>query len=164
MTDGKPAHYQQPVPYNFGKLPETWSNPEDVDSSTDLPGDKEPLDVVEIGSAALPLGSVVAVKPLGILPVKTDGKLDWKVIAVNMEDPLAAELHDLEHLQAKFPALTSELRDWFGDYAYDGECFPRAKANEIIAICFDHWRELRFGSVKDTGLWTRQVTSWTDGL
>ena len=42
-------------------------------------GDNDPVDVVEIGSQALAVGSVTKVKPLGVLAMIDDGELDWKV-------------------------------------------------------------------------------------
>jgi inorganic pyrophosphatase len=36
-----------------------------------------------------------------------DGELDWKVIAINKEDPLAAELNDIEDVDKKLPGVVS---------------------------------------------------------
>lgn len=44
-----------------------------------MKGDNDPVDVVEIGSQALAVGSVTKVKPLGVLAMIDDGELDWKV-------------------------------------------------------------------------------------
>jgi inorganic pyrophosphatase len=44
-------------------------------------GDNDPVDVVEIGTQALAVGSVTKVKPLGVLAMIDDGELDWKVCA-----------------------------------------------------------------------------------
>jgi inorganic pyrophosphatase len=173
VKDGEIHKYPNPSPFNLGMFPQTWSDPKIKDAGTELGGDFDPLDVVEIGAAALPSGSVVPSKPLGILAMVVDDKLDWKVIAISMTDPLAAEVHDLEQLEAKRPEVIGQVREWLRNneaadgvsFAYDEKALPRAKANEVIAICFDAWRELRFGNVKDNaGLWTQNVTSWTDGL
>ena len=42
-------------------------------------GDDDPIDVVEIGSKSLAMGTVTEVKPLGVLAMIDDGELDWKV-------------------------------------------------------------------------------------
>ena len=39
-------------------------------------GDDDPIDVVEIGSAALDMGSVKEVKPLGVLAMIDDGDIE----------------------------------------------------------------------------------------
>jgi inorganic pyrophosphatase len=172
---GKLRHYHGPIFWNYGMLPQTWENPTEIDVATGFAGDNDPLDVVEIGSAVLPIGSVVAVKPLGILAMIDDGELDWKVICINTSDPLANTLHDLVDLEEKHPEVISGIREWFRWYktpdgkplnafGFEEKCMPRAKANEVIATAFDAWRELRFGSAENPGLWTKKVSSWTDGL
>ena len=51
-------------------------------------GDNDPIDVVEIGSEALAMGSITPVKALGVLAMIDDGELDWKVL----EDGVSREL------------------------------------------------------------------------
>jgi len=176
IKKGKVRNYHGPIFWNYGMLPQTWEDPKTINPETKCAGDNDPLDVVEIGSVALPMGAVVPVKPLGVLAMIDDGELDWKIIAISMSDPLAGELHDLEQLEAKHPEVISGIREWFRWYktpdgkplnafGFDEKCLPRAKANEVISHCFDAWRELRFGNVEgNAGLWTQNVTSWTDGL
>ena len=48
-------------------------------SSPCLQGDNDPVDVVEISSAAHKQGGVYKVKPLGVYAMIDDGELDWKV-------------------------------------------------------------------------------------
>ena len=94
---------------------------------------------------------------------------------LSVADPLANEIHDLEHLEAKCPEVISGIREWFrwyktpdgkplNSFGFEGRALPRAKANEVISVAFDHWRELRFGKSKHSGLWTKKVSTWTDGL
>lgn len=45
-------------------------------------GDDDPIDVVEIGSKSLAMGTVKEVKPLGVIAMIDDGELDWKVCFV----------------------------------------------------------------------------------
>ena len=47
---------------NYGAFPQTWENPFHTDPWTGLAGDKDPIDVCEIGSHLFPSGSVVPVK------------------------------------------------------------------------------------------------------
>merc|ERR1719199_1346748 len=87
---GKARLYHGPIFWNYGCLPQTWEDPnvkgdEDVGGAF---GDNDPVDVVEIGVAALEMGSFTPVKVLGCLSMIDDGELDWKVIAVNAADEL----------------------------------------------------------------------------
>ena len=49
---------------NYGALPQTWENPFYTDPWTGLRGDRDPIDVCEIGSHTFSTGSVVPVKVL----------------------------------------------------------------------------------------------------
>ena len=58
-----------------------------------------PTDVVEIGSEQLATGGVYRVKPLGAYAMIDDGELDWKVVCICADDPLAPLLHDIEDVE-----------------------------------------------------------------
>jgi inorganic pyrophosphatase len=45
------------------------------------------------------------VKPLGIIAMIDSGETDWKVISINVEDPMAHLLHDLDDVQTHCPNL-----------------------------------------------------------
>ena len=47
---------------NYGAFPQTWENPFHRDPWTGLLGDRDPIDVCELGSKPFPTGSVVPVK------------------------------------------------------------------------------------------------------
>jgi inorganic pyrophosphatase len=64
-----------------------------------LQGDNDPVDVVEIGSAALKMGGVYKVKPLGVYAMIDDGELDWKVIAINVADPKADKVNNVADVE-----------------------------------------------------------------
>ena len=49
--------------FNYGMFPQTWEGPE-LKSAEGYGGDKDPLDVIEIGSTPLARGSVTRVKVL----------------------------------------------------------------------------------------------------
>lgn len=79
---GKPTlrDYSMPIHWNYGMFPQTWEDPAHEHAEIKgAGGDNDPLDVVEIGNATLPTGSVTPVKPVGILAMIDQGELDWKV-------------------------------------------------------------------------------------
>ena len=43
------------------------------------------------------------VKPLGVLAMIDDGELDWKIIAINAEDPKASSVNDIEDVERYGP-------------------------------------------------------------
>lgn len=73
----------------------------------------DPLDVIEISSTALPIGSVTPVKVLGALAMLDGGELDWKVIAINRDDPLYHELNDISDVERKLPGYVSGFKLFF---------------------------------------------------
>ena len=54
-------------------------------------------------------GSVIKVKVLGAVALIDEGETDWKVLAIDVEDPLAAEIDDISSLEAKMPG--NDLQD-----------------------------------------------------
>lgn len=49
---------------------------------------------------------------LGVLAMIDDGELDWKVIALNSEDPLAPKLNDITDVEKHCPGVISGTEDW----------------------------------------------------
>ena len=47
---------------NYGAFPQTWENPFHEDEWTGLKGDKDPIDVCEVGSMPVSTGTVLPVK------------------------------------------------------------------------------------------------------
>lgn len=58
IKKGKLRDYHGPIFWNYGCIPQTWENPNVIHPGVNAKGDNDPLDVVEIGSKALPAGSV----------------------------------------------------------------------------------------------------------
>jgi len=161
---GKLRFYHGPIFWNYGCLPQTWENPNEEHPELKVFGDNDPIDVVEIGSKALEAGSVTPVKALGVLAMIDDGELDWKVLAVAVDDPLASELNDVADVEAKCPGVISGVREWFRWYktpddkpinafGFDEAMLPKAKAVEVIAETHAAWKGLRDGSIDAGKLW-----------
>lgn len=120
--------------------------------------------MVEIGSAQLPTGSVTAVKPLGALALVDGGELDWKIICINADDPLAAQLNDVEDVERVMPGELDAIRDWFRDYktpdgkpqnkfGYANRTQPRSLALEEVEKTHGFWKALTSGvRANDKGL------------
>jgi len=113
---GKLRDYPYNINWNYGMLPQTWEDPGHEHPEMKVMGDNDPVDVVEIGSAALEMGSVTPVKPVGVYAMIDDGELDWKVIAISANDPKAADVNDVEDVEKHFPGELEKIRVWFRDY------------------------------------------------
>lgn len=101
---------------------QTWEDPHQVHRDIYKPGDNDPLDACEIGRAVAQVGNVKHVKVLGVLGLIDNGKADWKVLVIDIHDPLADQVNDLDDVSKHFPGLLDASRDWFRIYGLpDGE-------------------------------------------
>jgi inorganic pyrophosphatase len=97
----RPRYYAwSPAPGNYGALPRTWENVLEDDPITGFPGDTDPIDVIDVGSAASPMGLVYQVKVVGALGMidGTDLETDWKIFVINMKDPMAGKITDISNV------------------------------------------------------------------
>lgn len=61
------------------------------------------VDVVEIGERQAKIGEVLKVKPLAVLAMIDEGELDWKVVAISLDDPKADLVNDMDDVEKHFP-------------------------------------------------------------
>ncbi|KAG7535451.1 Inorganic pyrophosphatase, partial [Arabidopsis thaliana x Arabidopsis arenosa] len=85
--------YSYNINWNYGLFPQTWEDPTLANSDVDgACGDNDPVDVVEIG------------------------ELDWKIVAISLDDPKAHLVNDVDDVEKHFPGTLTAIRDWFRDY------------------------------------------------
>nr|XP_005495234.2 LOW QUALITY PROTEIN: uncharacterized protein LOC102071497 [Zonotrichia albicollis] len=139
--------------WNYGAIPQTWEDPSHKDENTGCCGDNDPIDVCEIGSKVCSRGEVIQVKVLGTLALIDEGETDWKVIAINVEDPEAASYNDIEDVRRMKPGYLEATVDWFRRYkvpdgkpenqfAFNGEFKGKDFALDVIKGTHEHWKAL----------------------
>lgn len=127
-------------------------DPNVKDSTTGFNGDNDPLDVCEIGSKIHERGAVIQVKVLGALGLIDEGEADWKIIAIDVNDPMAAKLNDIKDVEEHLPGLLDATRDWFRIYkiptgkpanifAENGKFYDKQFAIKQINHDYDLWLE-----------------------
>lgn len=110
---GKPRVVKYlPYPGNYGMIPRTLL-------SKEAGGDGDPLDVIVLGPA-VPRGSVVKARVIGVLNLLDGGEQDDKILAVLEGTPLA-EVATVKELDAKFPGVSTIVSTWFVSYKGPGE-------------------------------------------
>ncbi|GAB5356953.1 hypothetical protein AAMO2058_000332400 [Amorphochlora amoebiformis] len=167
VKKGNVRYYHGPIFWNYGCLPQTWEDPniKGDDNVGGAFGDNDPLDVVEIGSASLAMGSVTAVKPLGVLSMIDDGELDWKLIAINAKDPKASEINDIDDIEKHYPGTVSGIREWFrwyktpddkpvNSFGHGEKALPKADALKVIEETHKHYNDMMEGKSDKGKLWT----------
>ena len=95
---------------------QTWEDPSQTHAETKARGDNDPLDVCEIGEQLGHVGQIKQVKVLGIMALLDEGETDWKVIVVDVNDPLAPKLNDIEDVERHLPGLIRATNEWFRIY------------------------------------------------
>jgi len=151
--------------WNYGAIPQTWEDPNHTDESTNCKGDNDPIDVCEIGSKIQPRGAVIQVKVLGVFAMIDEGETDWKVICIDVTDPLAENLSDIHDVDKVMPGFLKATVEWFkiykmpdgkpaNEFAFNGEPKDREFAEKIIAGTHESWRRLMSGSGETGGLAT----------
>lgn len=149
--------------HNYGAFPQTWEDPNAVHPETKAKGDNDPLDVCEIGEAVGYTGQVKQVKVLGVMALLDEGETDWKVIVVDVNDPLASHLNDIEDVEKCLPGLLRATNEWFriykipdgkeeNQFAFSGECKNRKYAEEVIRECNEAWEKLVAGKADPNGV------------
>lgn len=139
--------------WNYGAIPQTWENPEHLDESTGCKGDNDPIDVLEIGYRVAKRGEVLQVKVLGTVALIDEGETDWKIIAIDINDPLASQMNDVSDVDKHFPGLLKATLEWFKIYkipdgkpenkfAFNGEAKNKDFALKVIEEVHKFWRAL----------------------
>ncbi|XP_008787749.2 soluble inorganic pyrophosphatase 6, chloroplastic-like isoform X2 [Phoenix dactylifera] len=117
IKKGKLRYYPYNINWNYGLLPQTWEDPSFANSEVEgALGDNDPVDVVEIGERRAKIGDVLKVKPLAALAMIDEGELDWKIVAISLDDPRASLVNDVNDVEKHFPGTLMAIRDWFRDY------------------------------------------------
>ena len=150
--DGTARHYTYGVPFfNYGLIPQTWEDPTLL-SPMGFGGDNDPLDVMEIGSEPLEMGSINPCRILGSLELIDEGETDHKVICIALSDPDAGKIHSMADLETMKPGTTAQLVHWLKRYkTSDGkgenslaqeEPTTVAQAMEIVTETNLRWKRL----------------------
>jgi len=161
IKKGNLRFYPYNINWNYGLFPQTWEDPDKENEDLKAMGDNDPMDVVEIGSTTLEMGGVYKVKPLGVYAMIDEGELDWKVIAINVDDPKAPLVNDVEDVEREFPGDLQKIMVWFRDYktpdgkpqnsyGYDSKCMNKEFAKAVIAETHTFYKALKSGKRANT--------------
>lgn len=142
--------------WNYGAFPQTWEDPNVVHPETKAKGDNDPLDVCEIGELVGYVGQVKQVKVLGVMALLDEEETDWKVIVIDVNDPLAPKLNDVEDVERHLPGLLRATNEWFriykipdgkpeNQFAFTGECKNKTYAMDVVRECNEAWEKLITG-------------------
>ncbi|XP_055488637.1 inorganic pyrophosphatase-like isoform X2 [Leucoraja erinacea] len=138
---------------------ETWEDPCHKDPNTNYCGDNDPIDVCDIGSKVCSYGDVIQVKVLGALALIDEGEMDWKIIAINQEDPDAQMFNDIDDVRTYKPGYLEATVNWFRLYkvpdgkpenllGFNGEFKDREFALGVIMSTHQYWCSLIYNKTE----------------
>lgn len=166
VKNGKLRYVYYPYPFNYGALPQTWEDTKYLDHNTNALGDGDPIDACEIGSLNYEVGEIIQVKILGVWAMIDEGQTDWKVLVINVKDPLADKLNDMDDVNRELPGVIDYsyrfLRDYKiptgakpNEFAFDGNLQSSSFACEIVKETHSQWKKLFSGErlVTDDEIW-----------
>lgn len=147
--------------HNYGAFPQTWEDPNFTSPETKAKGDNDPLDVCEIGEQVAYTGQVKQVKVLGVMALLDEGETDWKIIVIDVNDPLAPRINDIEDVEIHLPGLLRATNEWFriykipdgkpeNQFAFSGECKNKKYAEDVVNECRESWETLIKGQATDS--------------
>jgi len=152
VKEGKLRHvnYKGGYPFNYGALPQSWEDPSVVDHDTHAKGDNDPIDVCDIGSKRGITGEIRKVKILGVWAMIDAGETDWKILVIDVADPKADKIHNLEDVEREYPGAIATVFEFLQNYktpiknqfAFEGQLLDRAKALSVLETAHEQWRRL----------------------
>jgi len=156
IKNGKLRIVALKYPFNYGAFPQTWENPTFVHPDTQAKGDNDPVDVVELSGKVGKTGEIRQVKILGTYAMIDEGETDWKVVTIDITDPLADKLNDASDIETHMPGKLTEVFTFLRDYkvpdgkpqnqfAFNGELKNKNFALQVTEECEAEWRKLVHG-------------------
>ena len=88
---------------------------------------------------------------------------DWKIIVIDVNDPLAPRLNDIEDVERHLPGLLRATNEWFriykipdgkpeNQFAFSGECKNKKYATDVIRECAEAGEKLISGRTQPGGI------------
>lgn len=140
-------------PWNYGAIPQTFEDPNVIDSITGLKGDNDPLDVIDISNIKKEIGDVYEAKVLGCLAMIDGGECDWKILVIDVRDKIAEAVNDIEDVKTRFPGIFDMTITWFRNYKlpdgkptnefkFQGKFQNRKMALDVIKEAHEAWNRM----------------------
>ncbi|KAL2802598.1 inorganic pyrophosphatase [Aspergillus granulosus] len=144
--NGKPRYVESVWPHKlypflYGSIPQTWETPNLDHDSTNEPGDNDPIDLFDIGQD---IGFTGQVMILGALAPNDGGETDWKVLGIDVNDPIADLVDKFDDVEKYRPSLIHSYHDWFTSYKV-------ARGDNVIPIVGESYVNATFAAAVEKG-------------
>ena len=94
VKKGALRFYGAPSMINYGAVPQTYENPfkTELTDIGSFKGDDDPLAIMDFSYIPHAVGDVYKVAVFGAIALIDQGEMDWKLLSVNVEDPVCKKL------------------------------------------------------------------------
>jgi len=120
-------------------------------------GDNDPIDACDISSIQHQTGDVVVVKIIGTYAMIDEGETDWKIVCIDIKDPLAEQINTIADLEKVLPGKAQQVFTFLRDYkipdgkppnvfAFNGELKDTEFAIKVTEETHHEWHQLITGA------------------
>ncbi|KAL1612679.1 hypothetical protein SLS60_000908 [Paraconiothyrium brasiliense] len=112
------------------------------------------MDLFNVGRDDGQTGQIKQVKLLGGLAVNDGDETDWKMLGIDVKDPLATLVKTYEDVEEYRPGTVQAFRDWFTYYKV-------ARGDDIIPIIGETYQNVSFvvGTVEESHKYGQDLVS-----
>ncbi|KAK0397995.1 hypothetical protein QR680_002378 [Steinernema hermaphroditum] len=140
-------------PFNYGYFPQTYTDPNQRSDNQPAPGDGDLVDAIDISQHTRKTGEVVKVKVLGALAFIVENRLDWKIVCVDVNDPLTQKIKEVYQLEFVMPGIIRAIHEFFYLFkvprrggvtpiAFKGSYRKVEVVNQILSVSHSLWRNV----------------------
>lgn len=119
------------------QIPQTWENPNVDHPFVNEPGDDDPIDFFDIGQDPGFFGQIRQSKVLGGIAPNDGGETDWKLLVIDINDPIATFVNSVEDVEKYRPGVTAAFYDWFQYYKV-------SRGDDVIPITGNAYQNASF--------------------
>uniref|UniRef100_A0A7S2W3K1 inorganic diphosphatase n=1 Tax=Mucochytrium quahogii TaxID=96639 RepID=A0A7S2W3K1_9STRA len=150
---------------NYGALPQTWESPDIKDEETGYFGDNDPLDFMDVGAQIRATGEVYQVKVIGCMGMIDQGEMDWKIIGIATDDPLAASINTVADMEQVLPEHLNIIMNWLkyykvpdgkeeNSFSFNNNVMDANFAMKVLEETHLQWQDT--AAIKQQGFWKKE--------
>jgi inorganic pyrophosphatase len=151
------------------QIPQTWENPNVNHTFVNEPGDNDPIDFFDIGQDPGYFGQIRQSKVLGGIAPNDGGETDWKILVIDINDPIAPFVNTVADVEKYRPGVTQAFYDWFQYYKVArgddvipivGNAYQNASyiTEHVLPQGYEWWVDLIAGRIDPDGLAINQTS------
>ena len=151
------------------QIPQTWENPNVKHEFVNETGDNDPIDFFDIGQDPGYFGQIRQSKVLGGIAPNDGGETDWKIMVIDINDPIAPYVNTVADVEKFRPGVTAAFYDWFQYYKVArgdgvipivGDAYQNASyiTEHVLPQGYEWWIDLVAGRIDPDGLAVNQTS------